>query len=432
MDIPFAAPKQNMPMYSYMVKLVDLMNMALKTISLENKVGGNYDQFHVATSLSDFRKVLYDIYQGVESMRYKDLDDQVAWMTYGKMGRGVVVLSYSYDGQSFTVTHIQENSSDIANPGFYYSVQFEGSDLFIGKKPYIEHRGYTFDGTFRIPASAFGFNTGTPASSRPGSGGSSSGSGSSGASGGSRTSGSTGVVGKTPGKTFIVMQKDTGFDHQIWFLSGKDNPLQEDKIKENWSNKQITAAACTSRGWFIAMSTRQPGVVQSYKLSNSCPLDWVAEKRYEGYMIIAVTTSGTQWFTVVSKGTPYKAQVHCYADWDTVKEFISTWWNEDYYITHATWFNGKWFIVMSKSDLYTEQGYFYADDYDELKQKISERWNGQKNINLIEHDDSSIFCVMSKMSRKYVGECYSYTINSLESFIQEGYDKGYMISYLGD
>ena len=53
----------------------------------------------------------------------------------------------------------------------------------------------------------------------------------------------------------LLSQGKTGFTDQTWFYSGKDNPLQADKIKEKWdAGYRITSGSFTYKGWYIVMS----------------------------------------------------------------------------------------------------------------------------------------------------------------------------------
>ncbi len=400
MEIPFAYPGEDYPMYDRMVEVVDRMNIALDTINMDNKVYGDCTKFYAATTLTDIRKVLYGLYRDPSSLLINNQGGVYCWVSEEQFTHHRISIAYIPADKSIRFDYVSDNEYD---PTFCYMLQENVPQcLDVAKFPCGESDKAIFYSQFNIPADA-----GKRTPPRP--------------------------VAKTLGNAFIVMKKDTGYSRQIWFLSGKGQPLQTDKIDENWDEMQISSAACTSRGWLVAMSTRQRGISQSYWLSKTFPIEWILEKKVEGKMVTAITTSDSQWFTVLTAGSPYTDQVHCYDEWDVVHDFIQKWWNEDYYITHATWFKGKWFVVMSKTELFSDQDYFFADNFEELSQKISERWDEDKEINLIETGDSEIFCVMSISKNGKGGtEWFSEACDTIDSFIQEGYDEGYMITYLGD
>ncbi len=93
-----------------------------------------------------------------------------------------------------------------------------------------------------------------------------------------------------------------GYSAQQWFFSGLGKELQADKIKEYWDKGyRITSAAHTSNGWTVVMSTGSQYTMQTYHYGEEWPLDWLEQKRKEGYVMTDITQGPGKWFIVMSQ-----------------------------------------------------------------------------------------------------------------------------------
>lgn len=234
--------------------------------------------------------------------------------------------------------------------------------------------------------------------------------------------------------TIVVTSKGSGLSSQTWFTSGSNGSLRDVDIKNHWNyDRYITSAAHTSNGWFIAMSKGVPWTNQSYKLSSQWPDDFVHEKKDDGYMITSLASSNSSWFVVVTKGTGYTDQQICAAPWNSLKDWIKTWWDKDYYITSIAGQNGMYTIVMSKGSgvKYTAQSCFSATTTADLKKQIKEYWDNGYNITALEYCDGEYFCVMSKYPNSS-SDIQSYNINTnFKKDLEEKTNDNYLITYIG-
>ena len=197
----------------------------------------------------------------------------------------------------------------------------------------------------------------------------------------------------------IVMDNNTPIGMQTYFSSGSGNGLNKDKIKTYWDEDYyITSAAHGSAGWFVSMSKGVKWTNQSYCYQSNWPDDWVFQRKKEGKMITSLAASDSYWLVVASSNTAYTAQEICAAPWNNLKEWITKWWNKDYYITSIACQNGLWTVVMSKTNLYKNQSYFWATSTDKLKEKINDKWSSDYYITALEYGGGEFFCIMSKYS----------------------------------
>lgn len=234
-------------------------------------------------------------------------------------------------------------------------------------------------------------------------------------------------------ETIIIMQDNTGLSSQSWFYSGSGNSLQEGEILKNWNeDRYITAAAYTSKGWFVSMAKGTKWTNQSYKYTSQWPDDWVHELVDVGYMITSLAASNNNWLIVMSKGSDYKKQALCCGPWSTIKESIDIWWYADYFITGIACQNGMWTVVMSLTDLYSGQTYFATSDLSTLKTTIKEKWDEGYIITALEYVGGEFFCVMSKRKDgKFTKEYWKLNPSDVSKHIKEYWDKNYSISYIG-
>ena len=243
-----------------------------------------------------------------------------------------------------------------------------------------------------------------------------------------------GLVSRAQDKLILVTQGGLGYTSQTWFYSGEGNELQQAKIKSNWDEgRRITSAAHTAQGWFVTMAKNTGITAQVYHYGSDWPSDWLKQKENEGYYLTTIASNHSKWFIVLSKGVPYTAQRRFgYKDWSENAERIRTLWNEDYYITQATYTGDKWYIVMSKNCGYTTQGYLWADSAEELTRKIDARWDEKYNLTLLEYGDGAYFAVYSKFAENNdVAQSYKVTVQSPSDFIDEQWESGSDIAYVG-
>ena len=221
--------------------------------------------------------------------------------------------------------------------------------------------------------------------------------------------------------TIIVITSGIDYTGQTWRYTGVGKPLDEPTIQKYWNeDKYITSIAYTSHGWFFAMNQGVKWTDQSYRKSNSWPDSFVQEKKNAGYMITSLASSDTQWVVVVSKNS-------------NLKDWIKQWWDKNYYITSIACQNGLWTVVMSKTTRYTAQSYMWANTADDIAKKIKEYWDKGYLISSLEYGGGEFFCIMSK-TEKSASTGQSRFIKASEdptSFIKEGWDKGWNITYIG-
>ena len=132
--------------------------------------------------------------------------------------------------------------------------------------------------------------------------------------------------------TIVVTSKGSGLSSQTWFTSGSNGSLREVDIKNHRNDdRYITSAAHTSNGWFLTMSKGVSWTNQSYKQSSQWPDAYVHEQKEKGYMDTSLASNNSVWLVVTSQG--YTNQQICAVPWSSLKEWISQWWEKDYYIT---------------------------------------------------------------------------------------------------
>ncbi len=409
-QIPVKYPKYGFPKYDEMVKLVDVVNMAIAVVDLKYKYEGDeFGQRQVAEFSRNIRKVFADLYDTSADniILYPPNEEEGSSGWYCQAKNNAVSMA-SYSPVSKVITIARSTDDKLFDPDFYYIFMFHG---------FPEVLLIQYDSIDAEPSdiSCFGaFKAPDPSSVQ--------------------------LVKKRPKEnSFVVMRKRTGPGRQIALLSEKGKGLNTEMmemIKKHWDKYYITTASYTPGGWLFIMQIREKNISQSFSWGESgCPLDWMKEKREkEGKMLTAIASKGSQWFGVVTTDSPYKDQVYCFDVWDVVEEFIGKWWKEDYYITHAAWSDGKWLIVMSKTDMYTEQQYFFASNHEELSEKIKERWEQKQTITLIKTGDSFIFCVMSREASNGgdIWENYVTGREDMKSVLNSLYKLKYVVSYLGD
>lgn len=234
--------------------------------------------------------------------------------------------------------------------------------------------------------------------------------------------------------TVVITTGSTGYHSQSWVYSGAGNPLDTEAIKKHWNeDKYITSAGYTSHGWFFAMNKGVPWTDQFYKLCSDWPDDYIHEKKNLGYMITTLAASDSQWFVVLSKNTGITEQQIASAPWSTLKDWISKWWDKSYEITSIAYRNGQWTVVMSKGTKYTTQAYMWADTATKISDKIKKYWDEGYLVTNLEYGGGEFFCVMSKYyNSANIGQSrFTKSSEDPTSFIKEGWDKGWNITYIG-
>lgn len=234
-------------------------------------------------------------------------------------------------------------------------------------------------------------------------------------------------------QTLIISETRLPYTSQVWWTEGSRCALSERKVREHWNDdRQITSLAYTKQGWFVTMARDSGLRDQQLKVSDDWPENWIRSNWNAGYYITSMAHGNGEWVVVMSKGTDYREQCYIACDWDEEAEWIHECWDDGLYITSAT-FNGRyWFIVMSRTSDYTSQGYVWATSFSRMQDKVSEKWDIDRNIQILEYGDEEylgVYCVYNKDNGR--GQAYVRNPSSLKNYIQEKWDEEKKISYIG-
>lgn len=234
--------------------------------------------------------------------------------------------------------------------------------------------------------------------------------------------------------TIVVTTSGTGFYNQAWRYTGDGKPLDEPTIKKYWNeDRYITSVAHTWHGWFFAMNKGVKWTNQSYRNSTSWPDSYIQEQKAKGFMITSLASSDYEWVVVTSANTGIIDQQICSAPWSSLKDWIQQWWNKDYRITSIACQGGLWTVVMSLTPDINAQAYMWSDSADGISTKLKEYWDKGYIITALEYGGGEFFCIMSTTDNS-ASQGQQKMINASkdpETFIQEAWDKGWAITYIG-
>ncbi|XP_010690200.2 casein kinase 1-like protein HD16 [Beta vulgaris subsp. vulgaris] len=150
----------------------------------------------------------------------------------------------------------------------------------------------------------------------------------------------------------LIMDAGSHFSAQVYKLSPQF--FNKDWIMEMWDQSYyITAAAGTRNGLsLIVMSRGTSYSQQSYKVSESFPYKWITKKWKEGFYITSMSTGGTRWGIVMSRGASryslFSSQV-VELDFLYPSEGIHRRWENGYRITSAAATTDQAAFVLSMS-----------------------------------------------------------------------------------
>lgn len=150
-------------------------------------------------------------------------------------------------------------------------------------------------------------------------------------------------------------------------------------------------------------------------------------------MITSIGANDTNWVVVTSTNTGITDQMICSAPWSNLKPWIKEMWDKDFRITDIAFHKGLWTIVMSKTATVPSQSYMWATSADDIAKKIKDYWDKGYIIKALEYGGGEFFCIMDKTDSS-VSQGQSRFIKNSEapnSFIQEAWDKGWNITYIG-
>lgn len=234
-------------------------------------------------------------------------------------------------------------------------------------------------------------------------------------------------------QTLIISETRLPYTSQVWWTEGGSCQLSERKIRKNWDEgRQITSLAYTKQGWFVTMAKDTDLRDQQIKISNEWPEKWIRSNWASGHYITSMAYGSGEWAVVMSKGTDYKEQCYYGYEWTDDAQWIRQKWDEGFYITSAT-FNGKyWHFVMSRTAAYSSQGYVWANSFSAMQDKVSEKWDIDRNIQILEYGDGEylgIYCVYADDNGR--GQAYVRNPSSLKNYIQEKWDEDKQIAYIG-
>lgn len=234
--------------------------------------------------------------------------------------------------------------------------------------------------------------------------------------------------------TIVITTSEPAYTGQSWRSCGSGNSFDAETVKKYWNeDKYITSAAWTSRGWFYAMNKGVKWTNQSYKIASNWPDDFVQEYKQKGYMITSLAASDSNFLVVVSQNTGISDQQICAAPWSNLKDWIKQWWDKDYKITSIACKSGLWTVIMSKTSQYQRQAYMWANSADEISNKLKEYWDKGYIITALEYGGGEFFCIMSTTdtSAKAGQSKFIKSSTDPESFIDEAWEKGWNITYIG-
>lgn len=234
--------------------------------------------------------------------------------------------------------------------------------------------------------------------------------------------------------TIIVATGYSGYSNQAWRSCGSGNAFDKETVKKYWNeDRYITSAAWTSHGWFYAMNKGVKWTDQSYMISSNWPDDFVHEYKQKGYMITSLASSDSNFLVVVSKNTGITDQQICAAPWSNLKDWIKQWWDKGYRITSIACKSGLWTVIMSKTNMYKQQAYMWANSADDISNKLKEYWDKGYIITALEYGGGEFFCIMSTTDTSAEAGQSKFIKSSEDpkSFIDEAWNKGWCITYIG-
>lgn len=234
-------------------------------------------------------------------------------------------------------------------------------------------------------------------------------------------------------KTILITESNLPYSEQTWFYAGSGKALQESLIKSNWDGgKRIISAAYTNNGWFVTMAKNTGIGMQTYRLSQEWPKDWITEKWSDNYRITSISRSDKSWLIVMSQGTGYSQQSYNRTDWPSMSKWIKEKWDDGYYITHSCYNGNVWTVVMSKHSSISFQGYLWASNKDDLNSKIKTKvWDNGYNIQLIEYgvEFFVVYCKYNDNNNR--GQNYIINPSDVKDYIQKRWDNSYNVAYIG-
>ena len=234
-------------------------------------------------------------------------------------------------------------------------------------------------------------------------------------------------------KTILITESHLPYKSQTWFYSGNGQDLDESKIKSYWDQgKRITSVAYTTNGWFVTMANSSGITMQTYKLSQIWPKDWIKEKWVQDYYITSIARSNKEWLVVMSKGTEFTDQYWSRNTWDNLSSWIREKREQGMSITEMAFDGTYWTVVVSKTSKISTQGYLFADDSNVVSMIRSEVYDMGYNLHLMDYGDGQFVVVYGNYSENDDRK-QSYSINPSDagSFIQEKWDKSHDIAYIG-
>lgn len=234
-------------------------------------------------------------------------------------------------------------------------------------------------------------------------------------------------------KTILITESHLPYKSQTWFYSGNGQDLDESKIKSYWDQgKRITSVAYTTNGWFVTMANSSGITMQTYKLSQIWPKDWIKEKWGQDYHITSIARSNKEWLVVMSKGTEFTDQYWSRNTWDNLSSWIREKREKGMSITEMAFDGTYWTVVVSKTSKISTQGYLFADDSNVVSMIRSEVYDMGYNLHLMDYGDGQFVVVYGNYSENDDRK-QSYSINPSDagSFIQEKWDKSHDIAYIG-
>ncbi|PQJ16554.1 DUF7477 domain-containing protein [Aureicoccus marinus] len=143
----------------------------------------------------------------------------------------------------------------------------------------------------------------------------------------------------------MVMSKPTNWGTQSWKRS-QTIPLEWISSKKEL-NYSITDLTFINKEWFVVMNKNTGYADQLHKFATELPEDWMQRNLTKGYRVTSVDFGGQFWGVVLSRGTTYKNQ-----EWKWVKDYPTDFcrakFDLGWVLTHISYGAGKWFVVMSQ------------------------------------------------------------------------------------
>ena len=232
-----------------------------------------------------------------------------------------------------------------------------------------------------------------------------------------------------------VMTKDTYLQDQTYFYSGDGfsfSAIQNDVDDYLKKGYYINTVSYTSFGWGVAMSKGGGFKSQTYTMSVDWPEKWIQKQRAAGKSLTSLHYSGSVWFAVASVNSRYGAQEIASAPWESLKEWISIYYDSGYYITDIAAVNGLWTVVMTETDMYTAQKWFFASSRDELEARIKDGWAEGYRITAAQYSAREWFCIMSQLAQDPdCDQTYVYGTDRAETTMKKFWEDGYKVTYIG-